>query len=177
MRIVLAGFMGTGKTAVGRRLAARRGMEFLDLDAWIEDRSGMSVAEVFARRGEAAFRSLEKSAVREACEREDVVIAAGGGAVVDDENRAALVRAGRVFCLEARPEVVARRVERRAAERPMLAGDGDLVDRIRVLQAQRETAYARIPDRIDTSDLAIEEVVDSIDRALDPARSGGAPKC
>lgn len=176
MRIVLAGFMGTGKTVVGRRLAARRGLEFIDLDAWIEERAGKPVSEIFAERGEAAFRSLERSAVQAACERENVVIAAGGGAVVDEENRNTLARAGRLFCLVARPEVVALRVGRRAADRPMLAGSGDLIDRIRELQAERAPAYSGISDQVDTSDLAVDEVVDSIDRALEASQSPGGPR-
>ena len=177
MRIVLAGFMGTGKTVVGRRLAARLGVEFLDLDAWTEEEAGMPVAEIFAQRGEGVFRSLEKNAIKAACEREDIVIAAGGGAIVDDENRTALVRAGRVFCLIARPEVVASRVGRRAASRPMLAGHEDLVARIRELQAEREPAYSSIPDQVDTSDLSVDEVVDSIEHVLgaDPASRGPKP--
>jgi shikimate kinase len=171
MRIVLAGFMGTGKSAVGRRLADRRGLPFVDLDSWIEERAGMPVREVFAQQGEVAFRELEKRVVRDACALDEAVIAAGGGAVVDDENREALADGGLLFCLVASPEAVLRRVGLNVADRPLLAGHSDVIARIRELQAEREPAYARIPRQIDTSDLDVEQVVRAIETAIDAAAS------
>ncbi len=135
----------------------------------------MSVREVFAKQGEIAFRELEKRVVRDACALDDAVIAAGGGAVVDDENREALSDGGFMVCLVASPEAVVRRVGPSVDDRPMLAGHSDLLGRIRELQAEREPAYARIPRRIDTSDLSIGQVVDAIEAAVDAAaRSQGA---
>ncbi len=173
---MLAGFMGTGKSVVGRRLADRRGLPFVDLDSWIEERAGMPVREVFAKQGEEAFRELEKRVVRDACALDDAVIAAGGGAVVDDENREALADGGLMFCLVSTPDAVLRRVGPNVDDRPMLAGHADVLGRIRELQAEREPAYARIPRRIDTSDLSVSQVVEAIEAAVDgAAKPDGAP--
>jgi len=164
---VLAGFMGTGKSAVGGRLAERRGVPFVDLDSWIEERAGMPVREIFARKGEDAFRALEKRVVRDACALDDAVIAAGGGAVLDDENREALCEGALVFCLVASPEAIAARVGPGVGERPMLAGHPDLLARIRELQAERAPVYARIARQIDTTGRDVAQVVDAIDAAVE----------
>ena len=135
----------------------------------------MPVKDIFANLGEDAFRQLEKRVVRDACALDEAVIAAGGGAVVDDESREALADGGLMFCLVATPEVVAERVRPSVRERPMLAGHPDLLVRIRELQEDREPAYARIPRRIDTSDLDVDQVVDTIDVAIEAAaRARGA---
>jgi shikimate kinase len=86
MRIFLTGFMGSGKTTVGRLLAIRLGMSFLDLDDEIERRAGMTVREVFERQGEPVFRSFESAALREALELPDVVVATGGGTMAFEAN-------------------------------------------------------------------------------------------
>lgn len=161
--------MGTGKSVVGKRLADRRGLPFVDLDSWIEERAGMPASEVFATQGEDAFRELEKRVVRDACALDDAVIAAGGGAVVDDESREALADGGLLFCLVATPEAVLQRVGPEVEARPMLAGHPDLLERIRELQAEREPAYARIPRHVDTSERSVDEVVSAIEVAVDTA--------
>jgi len=166
MQIVLAGFMGTGKSVVGRRLAERRGIPFVDLDTWIETRAGMPVREIFTERGEAVFRELEKRTLREACALDHAVIAVGGGAVVDEDNRRVLAEGSLLFCLEASPEVVAQRVGPSVVDRPLLAGHPDLRERIRELQASRTAAYAAIPRHIDTSELSVDQVVDAIEGAI-----------
>ena len=81
MKVVLTGFMGTGKTAVGQRVAERLGWRFLDTDALIERQAGKTVREIFAADGERRFRDLERKAVAEACRSDDVVISTGGGAL------------------------------------------------------------------------------------------------
>jgi shikimate kinase len=178
MRLVLAGFMGTGKTAVGRLIASRLDRPFVDLDAWIEGRAGMTVQEIFARQGEAGFRELERAAVREAAAVPDAVISTGGGALLDERNLALLREAGLLVCLTARPEVVAERVAPTIADRPLLRGQVNLVERIRGLQAERAAVYARVPVQIDTSGLTIEQVSDRVAHVLDRAehslRSEGA---
>ena len=169
---MLAGFMGTGKSAVGRLIAERRGVPFVDLDKWIEERAGMPVREIFAQRGEDEFRSIEKRVVRDASNLDDAVIAAGGGAVIDDENRETLAGGGLMVCLLARPEVVASRVASVVEERPLLAGHDDLVGRIRELQAERASAYARIRNQVDTSDLAVEAVAAAVERLVGEIEDG-----
>lgn len=94
MRIYLTGFMGAGKTAVGRRLASLCGARFIDLDNWIEQRAGATIPELFARRGEAEFRRLEAEALAATAELAAAVVATGGGLVVAEENRAWLAQHG-----------------------------------------------------------------------------------
>src|SRR4249920_2152552 len=97
--IVLTGFMGTGKSEVGRRLAKRLGRAFVDTDQLVEARAGKTIAAIFAEDGEAAFRVLERDAVDTAAARGEAVIAVGGGAVLDAANVARLRAAGVLVCL------------------------------------------------------------------------------
>src|SRR5262245_29303677 len=107
--IFLVGFMATGKTTVGRLLAARLGWQMIDLDDEIVRAAGMSVKEIFAARGEAAFREEEARAVREACARPRTVVATGGGAVCREENLAGMLAAGTVVALAVTPDEAVRR--------------------------------------------------------------------
>ena len=100
-RLVLTGFMATGKTEVGRLLACRLGRPFVDTDGLVETAARCSVAQIFAGDGEAYFRRLERDAVEEACAVPDAVIATGGGTLLDPDNRRRLVGAGPVVCLTA----------------------------------------------------------------------------
>jgi len=100
-RLVLTGFMATGKTEVGRLLARRLGRPFVDTDGLVETAARCSVAQIFAGDGEAYFRRLERDAVEEACAVPDAVIATGGGTLLDPDNRRRLVGAGPVVCLTA----------------------------------------------------------------------------
>jgi shikimate kinase len=122
--LILAGFMGSGKSAVGRLCAERLGMDFLDTDQEIARRAGMPIPEIFERCGEAYFRAQERALVAELSARRGCVVATGGGMVVDDENRAALLASGMVVCLTAAPEVIVQRVggDSAAQQRPMLRG-------------------------------------------------------
>lgn len=158
--IVLAGFMGTGKSSVGRRLAARLGREFVDTDALIEQDAGTSITRIFADYGEAEFRAREKRAVAVAVDEDGRVVAVGGGAILDGENLAAMKAAGPVVCLTARPEVVLARVAHDTG-RPLLQGPQPL-ETIRGLMAERADAYARAAVTIDTSELTPDEVVETL---------------
>ncbi len=167
--IILAGFMGTGKTTVGQLLAQRLERPFVDLDARIEERAGKKISAIFAEDGEPRFRELEREAVREIAERRGLVVAVGGGAVIDPANAARLLRGGLLVCLTARPEVILSRV-RRETHRPLLE-KGDKGRRILELLEQRRARYEALPCRVDTSDLAPEKVAD---RILQIFRCGGA---
>ena len=145
MDVVLVGLPGSGKTAIGRRLANRHGAAFVDLDERIEEVAGRRIPEIFAEDGEAAFRRLERDAVlalgpadpEPAIRR---VIAPGGGAVVDPRNRWALYRGRVPIWLDVRPEVLAQRLRRSPNVRPLVQG-GDPLGRIRQLAAARERFY------------------------------------
>lgn len=171
--IVLTGFMGVGKTAVGRETATRLGRPFVDMDAVIAARAGLSVAEIFSRRGEAAFRALEADLIREVAGQRGLVVATGGGALVDATNRECMARSGLVICLAAGVDDILARVggEGAKAKRPLLAG-ADARSRVIELLERREAAYAEIPFQIETGGRSPEEVtVDVI--ALAEREPGG----
>jgi shikimate kinase len=180
-KVILTGFMATGKSAVARALARRLAWRQIDCDEEIVSRAGKSISEIFRAAGEARFRMLEREVIEElASDRlrcaqcgqwRPAVIATGGGAIVDPLNYAHLNRTGVIVCLTARPDVIARRVGASAKSRPMLTqGNRPLKDRIAELMEGRQEAYARAAITIDTSDLNVEQVVEAILTALAPYR-------
>ena len=173
--IVLTGFMGTGKSSVGREVAAQLGRHFLDLDDLIAARAGKPIPQIFAQDGEPAFRALEAQACQELREASGQVIAAGGGAVLNAANREALASGGTVICLEAKPDVIARRLAG-GDGRPLLstldpdpatgAGLGGRAPnrqaRIAELLAQRAAAYALAPHHLDTGPLTVVQAAERV---------------
>ncbi len=168
MNIILTGFMGTGKTAVGKRLAKRLGWRFVDVDQLIEETAGLSIPQIFTERGEAVFRRLERRCISRVVRGRQQVVATGGGAFVDPQSRARLRASGSVICLSARPHVILERIGRKVAARPMLAGAANPLARIKQLLAQRAGAYAKADLTIDTSDLSIDEVMEQIWQQVSP---------
>ncbi|MEZ4387299.1 MAG: 3-dehydroquinate synthase [Candidatus Krumholzibacteriia bacterium] len=163
--VVLCGFMGTGKTVVGRLLARLLGREFYDLDAVIEEHAGRSVAEIFAAAGEAGFRSLEREAVLALAPAAGRVLATGGGVLLDPANRQALAAGGRLVLLTASPAVLAARLAGDRA-RPLLAGASDPAARIAELLTARTPIYAGLDVAIDTSGLLPIEAAVAVARAV-----------
>lgn len=161
--IILTGFMGTGKSSVGRALAERLNRPFVDTDAVIARRTGRPIAALFAEEGEGAFRLWEATIAGELAETSGLVIATGGGLMLDPANAEALGRNGRIFCLTAAPEELLVRLAWDGT-RPLLQ-EADPLSRINDLLAQRAAAYARFP-QIDTNGRGISEVVEAIVRAL-----------
>ena len=157
--LVLTGFMGTGKTCVGRIVAEQLGREFIDLDALIESREGMSVRAIFETRGEAYFRAREAEVCAELGARANLVIATGGGALVDPRNRVAFERAF-VICLDAAPDAILARLSD-AQDRPLLAS-ADPRARIEDLLNERREAYVQIARHVDTTDKTINQVAEEI---------------
>jgi len=166
--IVLTGFMGTGKTAVGREAAHRLGRPFVDMDDEIESRAGKSISRVFAEHGEGAFRRIEAEICRELAARDGLVVATGGGALVDTENREAVAASGVLICLQADAEEILARVGE-APDRPLLSVPDPAVE-IRRLLAARRDAYAAIAWQIDTTGRTLDQVVDDV-VALSTCRS------
>ncbi len=158
--IVLTGFMATGKSSVGRRLAAMMGYEFLDLDSLIEAEAGLPIAQIFSLEGEPAFRAMESRMVERAAGQSRCVIATGGGAIVDARNLEALKRNGIVITLTATPETILSRIGG-GDDRPMLRG-GEPGDRIRCLLEERAAAYAKADLTVETSNRTVDEVVDHL---------------
>lgn len=164
--ITLTGFMGTGKSTVGRLLAARLGREFVDMDDRLVAHFGKPIADVFAAEGEEVFRLAEAQLCRELAAQTGLVIATGGGALVNPENRDALAAAGPVLCLSADPETIIERVEA-ATDRPLLPGGRDeKLARIRTLLGKRRSAYAAIPLQIPTDRCTPETILERVLDAL-----------
>jgi shikimate kinase / 3-dehydroquinate synthase len=158
--LILTGFMGTGKTTVGRLAAERLGWDFLDTDTLIEEREGRSIAEIFREPGEAYFRSLEKSLCAALSRRRRIVVATGGGMPLDPDNRKALNSSGIVVRLRCAVSEIVARVGN-GSERPLLLS-GDLEGRISELMRCREPAYCALPFHVDTTGVSIDEVLQTV---------------
>ncbi len=156
--VVVTGFMGTGKTAVGREIARRLGRPFVDMDAEIEARAGKSIPRIFAEDGEAAFRQMEAAFCEELSAQQGLAIATGGGTLVDPANRALMMRSSTVVCLTCAVDEILRRVNAGGnPDRPLLNVTDRRAAIERLLEARRE-AYAAIPWQIDATGLSVEEV-------------------
>ncbi len=164
--VALVGFMGAGKTVVGKALAAVLGAEFWELDERIEAVAGMAIPDIFTSSGEEAFRKIERIVVRDAVSRPGRVIATGGGAFVDPRNREALRAYGPVVFLDVTPETALARLGDDRA-RPLLAGDEREV-MVRNLMAQRRPAYAQADIVVSTDGKSVDEVTREV-----AARLGG----
>ncbi len=138
--VYLTGFMGAGKSAVGRELATLLRRPFIDLDLSIERAAGSSVASLFARRGEAAFRALESRALARAAKRGRAVVALGGGTLLSAKNKALVARTGFLVNLACSRAELVRRLGPVRATRPLLAG-GALSARVGALLRARRAAY------------------------------------
>jgi 3-dehydroquinate synthase len=154
--LVITGFMGTGKSAVGREVARQMDRPFLDMDAEIEARAGKAIPRIFAEDGEPAFRKLEADLCRELSAREGLVVATGGGALVNPDNRRVMVAGSTVVCLSATPEVILQRVGGDEG-RPLLNVPDPRAEVERLL-ALRHDAYRAIPWQVDTGGLPVDEV-------------------
>ena len=166
LNIILTGFMGTGKTTVGRLLAERLGREFVDIDDQIVAHFGKTIPEIFAEDGEAAFRVAEAQLCARLGELAGLVISTGGGALVNPGNRAALAASGTILCLTASTDEILRRLDA-TQNRPLLPGSAEeRRARIRDLLHQRRHAYAAIPLQVDTTGREPAAIADAIERAL-----------
>lgn len=152
--------MAVGKSAVGRNLAKRLGLRFVDLDRLIEKKEGLKVREIFESKGEAYFRRLEKQTLGEILQGSGQVIATGGGVVMDEENLALLQKRALMIRLSASVDVLLSR-SGGSAKRPLLSG-ADRRAKIEELMEKRESRYAQAHATIDTSDLTISQVVEKI---------------
>lgn len=160
MSVVLTGFMGTGKTTVGRLLAARTGRAFIDTDEVIEQRAGKRIARIFEEDGAAAFRRMEAEMAAELAGREGLVISTGGRLILDPDNEAALGPGNVVICLVAPPEEILARLDGDDARRPLLEVN-DPAGQVEALLTERAEKYARFP-QMGTSGRAPEEVAAEI---------------
>lgn len=152
--IVLTGFMGVGKTTVGREIALLLDRRFVDSDDVIVQRAEATIPQIFARDGEAGFRALEKEVCRDLAAMRDLVIATGGGMLVDAENRAEMLTNGVVVCLDADTETIRRRLSG-SKTRP-LASDWE------TLFERRRDAYAAIPLHVEVTNKTPRKIAEEI---------------
>jgi shikimate kinase len=164
--IVLVGMMGAGKSSVGRRLAARLGIPFIDADAEIESAAGRTIPEIFAEHGESYFRAGEARVIARLLEQGPQVMATGGGAVMDASTRALIREKGVSVWLKADLDVLLKRTRRR--------GDRPLADKIKDLLPQREPIYAladiTVLSRDEPHDTIVDEVVSALAARLGTAK-------
>jgi shikimate kinase len=161
--IVLIGMAGTGKSTVGKLVAAKLGWTFVDTDEAIEREYGVSIATLFAEKGEPAFRLLETEAIRACLAGRKQVVATGGGAVLAEANRKEMLEKGQVVALYAPPEVIIDRV-RFDSSRPLF--QGNVEERVRALWEQRKHAYDFADSTFDTSDYSAEQIAEQIAERL-----------
>ena len=158
--VVLVGMMGAGKSSIGRRLAGRMEIPFVDADIEIEKAAGMSIAEIFAAHGEAYFRAGEARVIVRLLDGGPQVLATGGGAFMNPETRAAIRAKGISVWLRATLEVLNRRIKRRG-DRPLLK-DSDPVETLKRLIEQRYPVYAEADVTVESREVPHETIVDEI---------------
>jgi shikimate kinase len=154
--IVITGFMGTGKTTVGKRVAALTERPFIDTDDEIVKREGKTIPQIFADDGEFVFRAKERQLCVELAARQGLVIATGGGMLVDEGNRSLMLASAFVVCLDASPETIATRLED-VSSRPLARNWQTVLEK-------RRAIYARIPIHITTTDRSPDDIAQEIVR-------------
>ena len=159
--IVLVGMMGVGKSSIGRRLAARLGVPFVDADTEIEKAAGMSIADIFAGHGEADFRSGEARVIARLLDGGPQVLATGGGAVMNADTRAAIKAKGVSIWLSAELDVLMRRINKRKNDRPMLQ-TADPAATLRELLVAREPIYAQADITVQSREVPHDAIVSEI---------------
>jgi shikimate kinase len=158
--IYIVGFMGTGKTSVGRKVAQGKNGKFVDMDELIEDREKRSIPDIFALEGEPYFRKNEKQVLEEISRNDCQVVSCGGGIVIDAQNIKTMKNTGIVICLTASPEAIFERTKR-FSHRPLLNVPNP-IEKIEDLLKTRAPYYGQADFTIDTSDLTLEQVVEKI---------------
>ncbi|MDR0516901.1 MAG: 3-dehydroquinate synthase [Fibromonadaceae bacterium] len=158
--IYFTGFMASGKTRVCKLLAERLGLGYIDSDVFITERAGKSISEIFEQEGEAKFRELEKEAIKEISQKENILVSLGGGAITQSENVAAIKNSGILICMRAEPEILSERMGRNN-ERPLMAGlePEARLAKIKAMLADREKFYSLADFSIESNEDPPEERV------------------
>jgi shikimate kinase len=177
--VVLVGMMGVGKSSIGRRLAARLGVPFVDADTEIEKAAGMSIPDIFARHGEADFRSGEARVIARLLDGGPQVLATGGGAVMNADTRQQIKAKGVSIWLNAELDVLMRRINKRKNDRPMLQ-TADPAATLRQLLDERGPVYAQSDLTVQSREVPHDAIVSEIMKALSgfldgPPQQAGRP--
>lgn len=169
--LALVGFMGVGKSTIGKQTATLLDFEFLDTDAWIEHTVGKPISQIFVEQGEAHFRDCEAALVRDLAQRDRLVISTGGGLAANPDHMASLKSHALVVCLWASPETIWERV-RHQDHRPLLQTPNPL-ESIRQLLAEREPVYRQADILVNTEVRTTKEIVHQVLHQFRQAASGG----
>lgn len=170
--IILTGFMGTGKTTIGKRLATMLQREFIDTDVFIENREKKTIPQIFEELGESAFRKMEMEVAAELGQKENLVISTGGRLLLEPANVEALGRAGDIFCLTASPETILERVGGdKLSTRPLL-NVADPKKKISELLKQRQVGYNQF-ETVSTDGKKPEEIAEELKHLLEESGTAG----
>jgi len=164
MKIFLIGFMGSGKTTIGRRLAQITGFDFVDTDRFIEMQQGMTITEIFARQGETAFREMERNILLDLQRREYAVVSTGGGLPCRGDNMDLMLAGGKVVYLKTSPQALTRRLIRSRTERPLIKGktEEELLQYVMNQLSEREPAYNRAHLMVQTENYSMDKLLQSL---------------
>jgi shikimate kinase len=161
MRIFLIGFMGSGKTTLGKQLASRLGYQFIDNDHLIEDQTGMTIAEFFTSHGESKFREVESTVLKSMEQHRDVVVSTGGGAPCYFDNMEVMNQLGTTIYIKVDPKTLAHRLRHSHTERPVLQGKTDdaLLQFIIEKLSEREAFYIQAQKTVQSSNLKVDDLL------------------
>ena len=160
MKIFLVGFMGSGKTTFGKRLALLINTNFVDTDRFIETQQNMTIVEIFKHQGEAAFREMERKVLLELITRDSIVVSTGGGMPCFNDNMSLMLANGKVIYMKTSPEALAARLINSRCERPLIKGKSktELLEFIEINLAEREPVYELANITIRTESFSFEEL-------------------
>lgn len=162
--IYLVGFMGTGKTSVGKALAKKKERCFVDLDELIELKERRLISEIFTKEGEPYFRKVEKRVLKEVAKEKNFIVACGGGIVLDNDNIKIMEKTGKIICLAATPAVILKRTSS-YRHRPLL-NVASPKKQIELLLKLRAPYYALADKTIDTSKISVKETAEKINKII-----------
>ncbi len=165
MRIYLIGYMGSGKSHLGRKFSKHLGVQFVDMDNYIEERNHKTIPQIFAEEGEAEFRKKERKALEELSEFTDIVIATGGGAPCFFDNIDLMNKTGKTIYLNIDPEILANRLLKSKTERPLIKGKSkkELIEFIDETLKKRNDFYKQAKFRITQPDISMKKLKELID--------------
>lgn len=160
MNTILTGMMGVGKTTIGKKLAQKLNLNFLDLDQYIEKKNQMKITHIFSKYGETYFRKLEKNFCKEISQKRNLIISTGGKTLLNDENLKAFSSSGIIITLLSSPDIILKRIQKGGNVRPLLSSSQS--KNFYEIYRKRELHYLNLPNKIDTTSLNKEKVVDEI---------------
>lgn len=164
MRVYLVGYMGSGKSKLGRRFSEFMNMQFVDMDFYIEERNCKSIPQIFAEEGEKGFREKERRALEELSEFTDLIIATGGGAPCFFDNMDLMNETGKTVYLNIDPKIIAQRLMKSKTERPLIKGksEEELIEFINDTLTKRDVFYSKSKYQITEPDMDLEELKNMI---------------